>query len=379
MLNRRSLRVKVMQSLFAFQQCKEANYELSVDLVEHQFTPDLTSMEVQDKTELKKLEKEAVKLFETTFVKDKSSVKHENDKIKSSVKEGLTFYAKSTKKDFDFFKKNLVLEAEKIYDLYISVLGLFVTFAQVAEGDKKIDHSNFYNNQWIKAFRGSEQLRSELLKGKFQWDNRLGQVRAWLKDILRQDNEYMLYLDRKSPTVEDQKKIMNHLLRRVILGNTTISDAYEEDVLRWSEDREIVKGMVEKTIKAYDPESEAPLQLHTLSMNWEDDRDFIETLFSASVNLDGKYRELIAANTRNWEVERLPLTDRVILEMSIAELISFPNIPVKVTINEYIELSKNYSTPKSRQFINGILDVISKELKNQGDLKKSGRGLIDNK
>jgi transcription antitermination protein NusB len=78
-------------------------------------------------------------------------------------------------------------------------------------------------------------------------------------------------------------------------------------------------------------------------------------------------------------VERLPLTDRMILEMAIAELLEFPNIPVKVTINEYIELAKNYSTPNSRQFINGILDVISKELKEKGSVKKSGRGLIDNK
>ena len=78
-------------------------------------------------------------------------------------------------------------------------------------------------------------------------------------------------------------------------------------------------------------------------------------------------------------MDRLPLTDRMILEMAIAELLEFPSIPVKVTINEYIELSKNYSTPKSRQFINGILDVIAKELKEKGDVKKSGRGLMDNK
>jgi N utilization substance protein B len=114
-------------------------------------------------------------------------------------------------------------------------------------------------------------------------------------------------------------------------------------------------------------------------LNWDDDRDFIERLFSEGAHLDNKYKELIANNTRNWEVERLPLTDRVILEMAIAELITFPNIPVKVSMNEYIELAKNYSTPKSRQFINGILDVISKEMKAAGSVKKSGRGLIDNK
>ncbi|MES1226075.1 MAG: transcription antitermination factor NusB, partial [Bacteroidota bacterium] len=102
-------------------------------------------------------------------------------------------------------------------------------------------------------------------------------------------------------------------------------------------------------------------------------------LYKRASSLDKEHKELIATNTRNWEVERLPLTDRIILEMAIAELLSFPSIPVKVTINEYIELAKNYSTPKSRQFINGILDVISKELKEAGAVKKSGRGLIDNK
>jgi N utilization substance protein B len=102
-------------------------------------------------------------------------------------------------------------------------------------------------------------------------------------------------------------------------------------------------------------------------------------LYHGSANLPEEYHQLIAENTRNWEVERLPLTDRAILEMAITEMISFPGIPVKVTINEYIELAKAYSTPKSRQFINGILDVISKELKSRGVLKKSGRGLMDNK
>ena len=92
-----------------------------------------------------------------------------------------------------------------------------------------------------------------------------------------------------------------------------------------------------------------------------------------------QYKQLIAQNTKNWEVERLPLTDRIILEMALAEMIHFPNIPVKVTINEYIELSKEYSTPKSRQFINGILDVMAKTMKESGMIKKSGRGLIDNK
>jgi N utilization substance protein B len=235
------------------------------------------------------------------------------------------------------------------------------------------------NNTWIKALKNSEALKKDALRLGRHWQNNGEQVRHWFRDVVRQDNEYLNYLDRKSPSLDDQKKFINHLFKKVILGKTVINDFYEAEVLRWAEDKDIVKALVEKTVKSFEPEVQKDITLHMLSLNWEDDKQFIETLFQTSTNLKPHHRELISNNTRNWEVERLPLTDRIILEMAIAELLSFPNIPVKVTINEYIELAKTYSTPKSRNFINGILDVIAKELKETGEIKKSGRGLIDNK
>jgi len=368
-----------MQSLFAYQQCKDANYSLSLDKIEETFSPDLNSMEVQDKKALAKQKTLAIKAFEKAFKNGEKSVEHEDPKIQKSVNESITLYAKAIKKDFDFLLKSLVLESEKIYDRYLAVLSLAVALAEAAEADKKINHSNFLKNAWIKALTQSEELKSESLKHGMPWKKNFDQVRQWLKDVVRQDSEYLNYLDKKSPTIDEQKKLMNHLFRRIILGKTNINDFFEEEVLYWAEDHDIVKGMVEKTVKSYNPEADKKIQLHVLSLNWDDDRDFIERLFREGAMLDAMYKDLIANNTRNWEVERLPLTDRIILEMAIAELITFPNIPVKVTMNEYIELAKNYSTPKSRQFINGILDVISKELKATGNVKKSGRGLIDNK
>lgn len=368
-----------MQSLFAYQQCKDANYALATDSIEETFTPDLNSMEVQDKKELGKQKAQAVKAFEKAFEKNETSAEHEDPKIQKALQSAFSLYAKGVKKDFDFIKKNLVLQSEKIYDHYISVLTLALSLADAAEADKKINHGNFIKNSWIKALSKSEELKKESLKQGIPWDKKFDRVRQWLKDVVKQDNDYMHYLDKKSPSLEDQKKIMNHLFRRIILGKTSINEFFEEEVLYWAEDHDIVKGMVEKTVKSFNPEKDKAIQLPVLSLNWEDDRNFIEKLFTEGGNLSEKNKDLIAKNTRNWEVERLPLTDRVILEMAIAELISFPNIPVKVTINEYIELAKNYSTPKSRQFINGILDVISKELKSSGSVKKSGRGLIDNK
>ena len=132
------------------------------------------------------------------------------------------------------------------------------------------------------------------------------------------------------------------------------------------------------------------------NISWEDEEDNFKNWYKEVVKKDEtfsayrrnpnpgfaddkEYSEMIAAKTKNWEVDRLANTDQIILKMAIAEMLNFRNIPVKVTINEYIELSKNYSTPKSKQFVNGILDVISNELKENGILKKTGRGLIDNK
>ena len=379
MLNRRSLRIKVMQNLFALQQCKDANYELCLEKINDVFLPDLNSMEVQDKAHLSSMKKDALKIFEKAFASGETSIDHAEPRIKKVVNDSFQFYSNQSKKDTDFFKKNLVSEVEKIYSHYIGVLNLVPAFSEVAESDKKVSHKNFVNNGWIKGLRESEALRKDALKLGRHWQDKMDRVKVWFRDVIRQDNEYLNYIDKKSPTKEDQKKFINHLFKKVVLGKTVINDYFEEDVLRWAEDKDIVKGLVEKTVKSYDPDETLPLGLHTLSVNWEDDKDFIEKLYEKASHLDDKFKALVSNNTRNWEVDRLPLTDRMILEMAIAELLIFPNIPVKVSMNEYIELAKNYSTPKSRQFINGILDVIAKELKDSGELKKSGRGLIDNK
>jgi N utilization substance protein B len=368
-----------MQSLFALQQCQEASYELCLEQIGDAFAPDLNSMEVQDKTLLGVQKKTAIKEFEKAFAQGETSIQHEEPKIAKAVNSAFQFYQAQVKKDSALFRKNLVGDVEKIYEHYIGALSLIVVFAELAEADKKASHKNFLNNTWVKALRASEPLKKDALRLGRHWQNKAEQVRLWFRDVVRQDNEYLAYLDRKNPSADDQRKLISHLFKKVIFGKTVINDYYEEEVLHWVEDKEIIKALVEKTVKSFDPDKEKNIALHTLSLNWDEDKEFIETLYDTAINLSDHHKELIASNTRNWEVDRLPLTDRIILEMSIAELISFPNIPVKVTINEYIELAKNYSTPKSRQFVNGILDVIAKELKDSGDIKKSGRGLIDNK
>ncbi len=376
MLNRRTLRIKIMQSLFAYEQCKEANYLLACDSIDSFFKPDLNSMKVQNKEMLKAQHAVAIKLFEKQFLGEQLK-ENPDPRISQSIEEAFAFHTKQTKKDFTFFRKNIVLEVEKINTIYFSVLNLIPALETAVSQDKRITATSFGSNPFVRALRDNVDLRRETLRKGGSWDQHMDLVRSWLRDCVKPDNQFKEYLELTNPSLDDHTNFIRHLLRKIILGKTPINAHFEEHDLWWAEDHEIIRSMTDKTIKSLT--GDGVVEIQKLSLNWEEDKDFVEKLFLFATQLDKSYHKLIADNTKNWEVDRLPLTDRVILHMALAEMIHFPNIPVKVTINEYIELAKEYSTPKSRQFINGILDVLSKELVVTGKIKKSGRGLMDNK
>jgi N utilization substance protein B len=375
MLNRRTIRIKIMQSLFAFNQCKEANHSLALDLIEERFLPDLNSMQVQDKELLRSQKKVALQLFEKRF-KGKDLTESPDPKIEKAIVDALDLFNNGVSKDQAFLSKNIILEIEKLTTLYLNVLQLLVEFAELASAEKKVNHSNFVNHPIIKAIAANEELSAQLLKLDGGWQKRKDSVRGWFKDVIKEDSIYQEFIAEKNPKEESQRVLIKHLVRKLILGAGSINDFFEDQDIRWAEDRDIIKSLVDKTLKSFE---DGKVVLQKMSLDWEDDKVFINKLFKNTIGLDEEYKQLIAKNTKNWEVDRLPLTDRAILEMALSEMIHFPNIPVKVTINEYIELSKEYSTPKSRQFVNGILDVMSKTMKDSGAIKKSGRGLIDNK
>jgi N utilization substance protein B len=180
MLNRRTLRIKIMQSLFAFEQCKEANYELALDQIEAHFEPDLNSMEVQDRELLKGRRKTARQLLEKKFANPKTP-DVPDEVINEAVKLSLSAYHKQVKKDQLFFSKNMVLEVEKINELYYSVLGLFPAFAEVGLADKKSDFRNFIHSHWVEAVSAHAELKKLLLKSAFGWQGKSDQVRTWFR------------------------------------------------------------------------------------------------------------------------------------------------------------------------------------------------------
>ena len=154
---------------------------------------------------------------------------------------------------------------------------------------------------------------------------------------------------------------------------------WEHEDVRWSENGLIIKSMLTKTIQGYEPELDETFELKSISVNEKEDFEFFETIYSSTIKENDRLEGLISQKTKNWDVSRLAMTDKIILKMALAEMIHCRSIPTKVTINEYIEVCKQYSTPKSKQFVNGILDVLANQLTSEGVIKKTGRGLIDNK
>lgn len=379
MLNRRTLRIKAMQTIFAYRQSREANLGLAKMYIDKNFSPDLNSMEYQDKSLLDQQKTEANDLFDTLLEENLNNGLANDDKVKDVVKEAIANYHTNNKRDFNYFKKHMVSEAEKISDLYLSILQLLIDFIYLAEEDTRRDHSNFVKNLLIRALESDEALETVILRRNISWKNHKSEVRQWFKDFIKKDEAYIKYQNLTSPGFNNDKEIVMHLLKNYVFKNDAIDKFFEQDDLNWDEDRAIVKSLSTKTIKSMEQGDDNTVDLQDLSYNWEDDKAFFKLLFEETIRVEDEYEEIISRKTKNWDIERIATTDRIILEMAISEMINFPSIPVKVTINEYIEVAKRYSTPKSKVFVNGVLDVIADELVANGKIRKSGRGLIDNK
>ncbi len=386
MLNRRSLRIKVAQNLYAYNQCKRANYEIALKEIEQRFQPDLLSPEEQDKEGLKQSGKEAMAVFKRKFAEaDKEKTEPIEEEIKKVVNDVYLSYENNLKKDLKFLRRNLVIDAEKIVDRQLMVFELLVEFAEIASGKyfknpAKFVCDNLKNNQVIAAIKSNKSLQNMVVKKNIHWNNHHQDVLTWYREIVNETPEYIAYKALKAPDLDDDRKIVTFIAKNQIFKNEIVNALFEELDLTWEENKVAVKSMVLKTIKSVEAEGEEwTMEVSPLSYNWEDDKAFFEKLFVSSVENDEDFEKLVAEKSKNWDIHRLAMMDKIILKMAICEMIKFPSIPIKVTINEYIEISKRYSTPKSKQFVNGLLDSLANKLVSEGIVKKSGRGLIDNK
>ncbi|GLU44112.1 transcription antitermination factor NusB [Allomuricauda sp. NBRC 101325] len=285
-------------------------------------------------------------------------------------------------------EKFLRVSIENMYVLYLLILSLLAELHRLAEkhvshaskkyvateDDNYPDPEKFIKNRLLLQLVNNDALKNELSKRKLDnWYLNEEYVKIIYKEIVASDiyKEYMI--SGESSYADDRELVLN-LFRDIIAPNEKIYEYFEDDKLTWVDDFPIVNTFLMKRLKKAKPDVSERFFLPALLKDQED-MEFANELLTKTLLNDAKWEKEIEGKTPNWDNDRIAEIDSIILKMAICELLNFPSIPEKVTLNEYLEIAKEYSTPKSSIFINGVLDKLAKEYKTSGKLQKIGRGL----
>ena len=291
-------------------------------------------------------------------------------------------YYQNGGKNLDTAEKELFFSLSKAYDMYNYLLLLMVEITKQAErkqnaakskllptAEELYPNTKFVNNRFIAQLEVNKQLLEFSETQKKTWENEAEFVKS-LCEKIQESDIYKEYMESNTSSYEEDRELWRKLYKRIIFNNDELDQVLEDQSLYWNDDKEIVDTFVLKTIKRFEEQNGAKQELLP-EFKDEEDQDFARRLFRRAILNADYYRHLISENTRNWDLDRVAFMDVIIMQIALAEILSFPNIPVSVTLNEYVEIAKLYSTPKSGSFINGTLDGIVKALKEDNKLTKN--------
>lgn len=299
-------------------------------------------------------------------------------------------YALIQSKDDSLVKqeKFLRMSIENMYVLYLLILSLLAELHRMAERhvghaskkyvateeDSYPDPGKFTKNRLLLQIANNASLKNELSKRKLNnWYLNDEYVKIIYREIVASD-VYKTYMTNRKDSYDDDRDLAIQLFKEIIAPNEKIYEYFEDDKLTWVDDLPIVNTYLVKRLKKASENSGDKFFLPALLKDAQD-MDYANDLLTKTLLNDAKWEKEIEGKTPNWDNDRIAEIDSIILKMAICELLNFPSIPEKVTLNEYLEIAKEYSTPKSSIFINGVLDKLAKEYKSNGRLQKIGRGL----
>lgn len=283
-------------------------------------------------------------------------------------------------------EKFLRQSIDKMYDLYVLSLDMLVRVNQHAEATLEASkkkylatkeelnpNKKFINNQVITLLKESVSLQDYIEENKLNnWYLNSSYVTGVYKALIESDL-YKEYMREEETSFKKDKKFVVKFYEEFIAPSEKLAEYYEGENISWVDDIPFVNTWVVRTLQEL--KASKPFVLGKLYKN-SDDEEFVSTLFKKVVLNLNKYETEIEDKTPNWETDRIADVDMILIKMGICEFLNFPSIPVKVTINEYLEIAKDYSTEKSKVFINGVLDKVWKDFEKTGRLNKIGRGML---
>lgn len=393
-----------MQALFGYWQAEGANALLAHDQLAKAFEPDLLAETPPDRRRLegqRKLSEIAFSQWRDARLAGETKPPFADDEpadapVRAAVQNAIRAYESGLARDVKRLDHELLTAVERIYDHYLLVLLIPEVLQRLISDERELlrkptrtgeprpatlNTTRFLENPVVEKLLANPQLRERAIRRDLKWEgDDLRVLREFYQNTFKEDEELRTYLVKPGePTYEEHQEAVRHLLKALVFKSEELDGWFAARDLNWEENRPVVRSLVNKTIKSLTEDAPADTPLLDLSPNWQEDREFYEALYRKAIEDDARYEKLIVGTLQNWDVERVALTDRILLKLALAEMHLFRDIPVKVTINEYIEISKLYSTPKSKQFINGILDKLAQELTASGAVRKSGKGLLDNR
>jgi N utilization substance protein B len=291
-------------------------------------------------------------------------------------------------------EKQLITSLDKLYELFIYQLSLIIELSDFAR--RRIEENRlkllptpedrdpnlrFIQNRFISQIENNREYLKRNAAYKINWVDEEEMIRKFY-NLMREDEGYIAYMNKPEVTYADEKQVVNHVLVRLFSESEHLRSYFDEKNIYWTEDFDIAIMMVDKTIKGFKESADEFTSLPTLlkdekNSDGSEDMEFVKHLYRKSLINSDELNKVIRERASNWDLERIAIMDTILLKMAITELIEFPSIPIKVTLNEYIELSKEYSSPKSKIFINGVLDKLIVDYKEKGIIVKSGRGLME--
>ena len=290
-------------------------------------------------------------------------------------------YYQNGNKNIDAAEKELFFSLSKAYDLYNQLLALIVAITresqrryEVLQGKAlregtKAPSEKFVNNRFALQLESNEQLREFLETQKRQWSE-FPEFVGHLFEQIEQSQIYTDYLNDSEDSYAADRELWRKLYRTFIQDNDDLDALLEEQSLYWNDDKNVVDTFVLKTIKRFEEKSGDKQELLP-EYDSEEEKDYARRLFRATILNTNEYQRMMTEASQNWDFSRLAYMDVIIMQIAIAEMMTFPSIPISVTINEFVELSKFYSTPRSAGYINGMLDTIARHLISTGQLLKS--------
>jgi transcription antitermination protein NusB len=308
--------------------------------------------------------------------------------IRTKVLQILYAHVSSPEKTITQSESELHFSIRKTYDLYhllFAILGELSDFASERIESRKLKNLpteedlnpnlRFINNRLIIRLKADKSLTEYLKANKLSWSNYPDLIRGIYNSLLESEL-YNEYINSPEDNFQSDRRFCEEFFSNILVNSDIMLSELEEQSIYWNDDLDFTISMVIKTIKKFKGQDDQNEYLMSLYKDHED-QEFTSKLFRQAIANNTENRKIIENYTKNWDVDRVAIMDILIMQLALTELMEFPSIPIKVTLNEYIELAKYYSTTKSSTFINGVLDRITKDFKDEGKIIKAGRGLYE--